>query len=107
MFCIKNDTIPLILVFNITGRYELDVISKYKCLCCEAEFPYQIMIENCIQGFFLPGTPTNICHLFHQDLLEYWDNLRKRIPGASERSFPLNLQDFSLSHGTRAWHVTS
>ena len=37
--------------------------------------------------------------MFHHDLFEYWDNLQKRMPGASERSFLFGLQDFSVNHG--------
>lgn len=101
MYSVYTDTNTDIYIFffNSIGRYELDVISYFKCLHCSCELPCQVTIENCIESSFWPGTPSNICHLFHQDLFEYWDNLQKRMPGASERSFLFGLQDFSLNHG--------
>ncbi|XP_078364085.1 uncharacterized protein LOC144648381 [Oculina patagonica] len=42
-----------------------------------------------------PGTPTNMCHLFAGDLLDYWYMAQKGMPGVSERSFITSLEDFS------------
>lgn len=61
--------------------------------------PYKIDIEAVIKMGFWPGTPTNMCHLFARDLLDYWDMAQKGMPGVSERSFITSLEDFSSAKG--------
>ena len=54
-------------------------------------------MKQVVASGFWPGTPVSYSQLFSQELFEYWDIMQKRMPGVSERSFVLGLQDFSLN----------
>lgn len=75
------------------------MVSHYQCGDCLVTVPFKLDLAATIQMGFWPGTPSNICHLFDRDLLEYWDMVQKRMPGVSERSFITSLEDFSAAKG--------
>ena len=97
---------PLNLLIKITfipvylsGRFDLETVSHYQCVDCPVTLPFKLDIEAVIKMGFWPGTPTNMCHLFARDLLDYWDMAQKAMPGVSERSFITSLEDFSSAKG--------
>jgi hypothetical protein len=77
------------------GRFDLDLIAGYKCKNCLNVCPNDLTVKKAVASGFWPGTPISYSQLFSQDLFEYWDIMQKRMPGVSERSFVLGLQDFS------------
>ena len=61
--------------------------------------PRTVSLKQIVTAGFWPGSPTNFLQLFDQDFFEYWDIMQKRMPGVSERSFVMGLQDFSSNKG--------
>ena len=90
----------------ILGRYDLDLISGYKCKNCCNVCPNDCSTKEVVASGFWPGTPISYSQLFSQELFEYWDIMQKRMPGVSERSFLLGLQEFS-SNKNRVNHFSA
>ena len=74
----------------------MDVITAFRCKSCFNIIPQEVSLKQIVTAGFWPGSPTNFLQLFDQDLFEYWDIMQKRMPGVSERSFVMALQDFLL-----------
>ncbi|XP_028403336.1 uncharacterized protein LOC114526041 [Dendronephthya gigantea] len=82
---------------TLRGRYDLDQITGYECKNCHNVCPNDNSIKQVVASGFWPGTPISYSQQFSQELFEHWDIMQKRMPGVSERSFVLGLQDFSLN----------
>ena len=95
-----------LLIFTL-GRYDLDLITGYKCKNCCNVCPDDYSIKKVVASGFWPGTPVSHSQLFSQELFEYWDIMQKRMPGVSERSFVLGLQDFSSNKNRVNFHCIS
>ncbi|XP_048583128.1 uncharacterized protein LOC5504014 isoform X2 [Nematostella vectensis] len=83
----------------ILGRFDSSIVSHYACSVCSTEVDCSITAVDVIRNGYWPGTPTNICHIFSQDLFLFWDQLQERMPGVSERALMSSLEDYSKEKG--------
>ena len=56
-------------------------------------------MSDVVQAGYWPGSPTDISYVFDQQLFKLWDSIKKRMPGTSESSFILALEDVSVMKG--------
>ncbi|XP_048583129.1 uncharacterized protein LOC5504014 isoform X3 [Nematostella vectensis] len=80
-------------------RFDSSIVSHYACSVCSTEVDCSITAVDVIRNGYWPGTPTNICHIFSQDLFLFWDQLQERMPGVSERALMSSLEDYSKEKG--------
>ena len=85
--------------YTFLGRFDLNVITAYCCCKCGNARQSEMTTIDIVSAGLWPGTPVNFNVLFDQELFEHFHILQKRMPGVSERSFLLGLQDFSFNKG--------
>lgn len=56
-------------------------------------------MSDVVQAGYWPGSPTDTSYVFDQQLFKLWDSIKKRMPGTSESSFILALEDVSVMKG--------
>ena len=85
------------MFFVSLGRFDL---YKYKVLCQDCNSvndPFNV--ETIIKSGFWPGSLTHINYIIKEDVFSIWDSFRKRMPGSSERSFLMSLNDMAAENG--------
>ena len=87
----------LITCFVFIGRFDL---FKHKVVCADCSYLYDpFNIEMLLKSGFWPGGVVNINYLVQEDVFIIWDVFRKRMPGSSQKSFLMSLNDVAYERG--------
>ena len=71
---------------------------NYQCNSCGKQFS-PLKMEKIITEGYWPGSPTQLNHVFSEDVFKLWDSVRKNMPGTSETAFLRSLGILSSDKG--------
>lgn len=95
--CAKEATKDQSIIVTLTGRFEL---FQYNLVCLECGYIQNpFTIKKVIESGFWSTSPKKYYTLITSNVLQMWDNLRKHMPGTSEKAFLDSLNDLTLING--------
>ena len=87
----------------IFGKFCLNLYYTKCDDCNTVEDPFTI--RNILRSGFRPSSPVTFSYLVRQEVLHFWDELRKHAPGTSESAFLEVLNTLTVFHG-RVSHIS-